>query len=179
MFVIGFFFLGLLLIGLQTTVCMLNPLWSASPDFYFVLVAYLAYRHDLLRSLLILFPLSLIFDVLSGLLLGMYPALFILGFLLLKVLASRLPVRESLYQIPMVGVSFLLVHWLVYMFMCFSAPPVFLVSWSWPVMLMRAALVMLFAFPLFRFFDFFSRTTLKRLSPFSKMRLRTGNRYRG
>jgi len=177
MFVIGFFSLGLLLIGLQTTLFMLNPLWSAAPDFYFVLVAYLAYRHDLLRSLIILFPLSMIFDVLSGLLLGMYPALFILGFLMLKFMASHLPVRESLYQIPMIGVSYLLVNWLVYVFMSFAASSV-LVPWSWPLMLMRAGLVVLFAFPLFRFFEFFSRRVEGKFSPLNKMRLRSGNRFR-
>ena len=80
MFVIGFFSIGLLLIGLQTTLLMVHPLWIAAPDLYFVLVAYLAYRHDLFRSLIILFPLSLIFDVLSGVLLGMYPALLSWGF---------------------------------------------------------------------------------------------------
>jgi len=177
MFVIGFFFLGLLLIGLQTTIFMVNPLWTAAPDFYFVLVAYLAYRHDLLRSLIILFPLSMIFDVLSGLLLGMYPALFILGFLMLKFMASHLPVRESLYQIPMIGVSYLLVNWLVYVFMSFAASSV-LVPWSWSLMLMRAGLVVLFSFSLFRFFEFFSRRVEGKFSPLDKIRLRSGNRYR-
>lgn len=177
MFVLSFFVLGLLLIGLQTTLFMINPLWSAAPDFYFVLVAYLAYRHDILRGLIILFPLSMIFDVLSGLLLGMYPALFILGFLLLKFMASHLPVRESLYQIPMVGVSYLLVNWLVYVFMSFAASAV-LVPWSWPVMLMRAGLVVLFAFPLFWFFEVFSRRVDGKKTPLRKIRLRSGNRYR-
>ncbi len=177
MFVIGFFFLGLLLIGLQTTLFMVHPFWTAAPDFYFVLVAYLAYRHDVLRSLIILFPLSLIFDVLSGVLLGMYPALFILGFLLLKFMASRLPVRESLYQVPMIGVSYLLVSWLVYVFMSFAAPSS-LVTWSWPVMLLRAGFVILCAFPLFRFFEFFSRRIQGKFSTLRKMRIRSGNRYR-
>lgn len=177
MFVIGFFSLGVLLIGLQTTLFMVNPLWNASPDFYFVLVAYLAYRHDLFRSLIILFPLGLIFDVLSGVLLGMYPALFILGFLLLKFMASHLPVRESLYQVPMIGVSYLLVSWLVYVFMSFASESP-LVPWSWPVMLMRAGLVILCTFPLFRVFEFFNRRIEGKISPLHKMRLRSGNRYR-
>jgi len=177
MFVIGFFFLGLLLIGLQTTVFMVYPLWSGAPDLYFVLVAYLAYRHDLLRSLIILFPLSMIFDVLSGLLLGMYPALFILGFLLLKFMSARLPVRESLYQVPMIGVGYLLVSWLVYVVMRLAAPSL-LVPWSWPVMLMRAGLVLVFSFPLFRLFDFFSRRIEGKFIGLRKVRLRSGNRYR-
>lgn len=177
MFVISFFFLGLLLIGLQTTLFMVNPCWSGAPDLYFVLVAYLAYRHDLLRSLIILFPLAMIFDVLSGLLLGMYPALFILGFLLLKVTSTRLPVRESLYQVPMIGVGYLLVSWLVYVVMSFAAPSL-LVTWSWPLMLLRAGLVIVCAFPLFRFFEFFSRRVEGKFFGLRKVRLRSGNRYR-
>lgn len=177
MFVIGFFFLGLLLIGLQTTLFMVHPLWSFAPDLYFVLVAYLAYRHDVLRSLIILFPLSMIFDVLSGVLLGMYPALFVLGFLMLKFMSSRLPVRESLYQVPMIGVTYLLASWLIYVFMSFAAPAD-LVTWSWPIMLIRAGLVILFAFPLFRFFEFFNNRTLVKFSTLGKMRIKSGNRYR-
>jgi rod shape-determining protein MreD len=179
MFVAGFFFLGLALIGLQTTLLMINPLWIAAPDLYFILVAYLAYRHDIVRSLIILFPLSMIFDVLSGLVLGVYPALFILGFFILKFLSVRLPVRESLYQIPMIAVCFLFIHWLIYMVMLFTVPeqPV---PWSWPVMLLRSGLVIVCAFPLLRFFDSFEGYLKRKITLFSgKVRVRTGNRYRG
>jgi len=177
MFVLGFFCIGLLLIILQTTIFMVHPVWSGAPDFYFILVAYLAYRHDLLRSLIILLPLAMIFDVLSGLVLGMYPALFLLGFFTLKFLSDRLPVRESLYQIPMIGVVYLLVSWIVYV--CISlAVSDLMVPWSWPVMLLRALLVALFAFPLFRFFDFFSRSIETRFSGMKRPRVQGGNRYR-
>jgi len=177
MFVLGFFSIGLLLIIAQTTLFMVHPVWHGAPDLYFVLVAYLAYRHDLLRSLIILFPLAMIFDVLSGLVLGMYPALFLLGFFMLKFLSDRLPVRESLYQIPMIAVVYLLVNWIVYVCISLSVPEL-LVPWSWPLMLMRAALVALFAFPLFRFFDFFSRGLESRFSGFKRPRVQRGNRYR-
>jgi rod shape-determining protein MreD len=177
MFVLGFFCIGLFLIIAQSTIFMVHPVWSGAPDLYFILVAYLAYRHDLLRSLIILFPLAMIFDVLSGLVLGMYPALFLLGFLVLKFLSDRLPVRESLYQVPMIGVVYLLVSWIVYICISLAAPEL-MVPWSWPVMLMRALLVALFSFPLFRFFDFFSRGIETRFSGFKRPRLHSGNRYR-
>jgi len=177
MFVVGFFMLGLLLIGLQTTLLMLHPLWVPAPDLYFVLVAYLAYRHDVLRSLIILFPLSLIYDVLSGLLLGMYPALFLLGFFSLRFMAARLPVRESLYQLPMIGVCYLAVSWVVYLVMSFAST-MDLAAWSWPVMLIRAGLVVVLAFPLFRFFEFFSRQTRERSRRWHRLRIRSGNRFR-
>ncbi len=177
MFVIVFFLVGLFLIIAQTTVFMINPVWDGAPDLYFVLVAYLAYRHDILRSLIILFSLSMLFDVLSGLVLGMYPALFILGFFFLKLMSDRLPVRESYYQVPMIGVGFLLVHWLVYVCMSFAVPSL-LVPWSWPKMFIRAGLVIFFAFPLFRFFEYINRRLQGNFTGFSKGRLRSGNRYR-
>jgi len=177
MFVVGFFCLGLVLIIAQTTIFMLHPVWSGAPDLYFVLVAYLAYRHDLLRSLIILLPLAMIFDVLSGLIIGMYPALFLLGFLLLKLVSDRLPLRESLYQLPMIGVVYLLVHWLVYIWIRLAAPEI-LAPWSWPIMLLRALLVILFAYPLFRFFDFFSRSIENGFAGLHRPRIRGGNRYR-
>jgi len=177
MFVVGFFCIGLVLIIAQTTIFMVNPVWSGAPDLYFVLVAYLAYRHDVLRSLIILLPLAMIFDVLSGLILGMYPALFLLGFFVLKFLSDRLPVRESLYQLPMIGAVYLLVNWIVYICIRLAAPEL-LVPWSWPVMLLRAVLVALFAYPLFRFFDFFSRSIDSGFSGLRRPRMRGGNRYR-
>ncbi len=177
MFVIVFFLFGLFLIVLQTTIFMMSPVWSATPDLYFILVAYLAYRHDILRSLIVLFPLAMIFDVLSGLVLGMYPAIFILGFFLLKFMSDRLPVRESFYQLPMIGVSYLLVNWLVYVCMSFAVPSL-LVPWSWPEMFMRAGLVILFSFPLFRIFEFIHRRIEGKFTGLYKGRIRSGNRYR-
>jgi rod shape-determining protein MreD len=179
MLVAGFFFLGLFLIGLQTTLLMINPLWIAAPDLYFILVAYLAYRHDIIRSLIILFPLSMVFDVLSGLVLGVYPALFILGFCMLKYLSLRLPVRESLYQVPMIAVCFLFIHWVIYMVMVVSIPGL-PVPWSWPVMLLRSGLVIVCGYPLLRFFDAFENYLNKKITGFSTtVRVRTGNRHRG
>lgn len=177
MFVIVFFLFGLFLIVLQTTIFMMSPVWSGPPDLYFILVAYLAYRHDILRSLIVLFPLAMIFDVLSGLVLGMYPAIFILGFFLLKFMSDRLPVKESLYQVPMIGVSYLLVNWLVYVCMSFAVPSL-LVPWSWPEMFMRTGLVILFSFPLFRIFDFINRRIEGKFTGLYKGRIRSGNRYR-
>lgn len=60
MVVADFIFVGLLLVILQTTVCMPRTVWLLAPDLYFVLVAYLAFRLDVLRSLIILFPLACI-----------------------------------------------------------------------------------------------------------------------
>ena len=168
---------GLLLIVLQTTVFMFTPTWAAAPDFYYILIAYLAYRLDLLRGLVILLPLSCILDVFSGTILGMYPAICFLGYFLLKYLSIKLPVRKSLYQIPLVAVSYLVVSSVVFWSLDLMQPDT-LVDWSWPVMLLRAALIILFSFPLFRFFEFLSRFPRGRFFSLKLRRSHTGNTFR-
>ncbi|RUM33599.1 MAG: hypothetical protein DSY58_08975 [Desulfobulbus sp.] len=177
MLIIGFVFLGLLLIVLQTTVFMLTPTWAAAPDLYYILIAYLAYRVDLLRGLVILLPLSCILDVFSGTVIGMYPAICYGGYLLLKFVSVKMPVRESLYQIPLVAVSFLVVNWFVFVVMDFIKPG-FLVAWSWPLMLLRAGLIVLFSYPLFKCFEFLRHHLLGKFSSLKILRSRSGNQYR-
>ncbi|MDW7772714.1 MAG: hypothetical protein SCH71_07465 [Desulfobulbaceae bacterium] len=177
MTVLVFIVLGILLIVLQTSVFMIHPLWVAAPDFYFILVAFLAYRFDLLRSLIIIFPLSWIMDVFSGVVLGMYPAICFGAFLLLKTLSVKVPLRESYYQMPLIGVGYLVVAKIVYFGISLFEPGV-LVPWSWPEMLIRAGLMILLAFPLFRFFEYISKRLQHNFIPYRLLRVRAGNRYR-
>lgn len=177
MIVFVFIALGLLLIVLQTSIFMIHPLWVATPDLYYILVAYLAYRFDLLRSLIVIFPLSWTLDVFSGVVLGMYPAICFGTFLLLKILSVKVPLRESFYQVPMIGVSFLVVSKIVYLGISLFEPGV-LAPWSWPEMLIRTGIIILLAFPLFRLFDYISTRMQRSFIPYRLLRVRAGNRYR-
>ena len=177
MIVFTFIIIGLLLIVFQTSVMMVNPVWVGSPDLYYILVAYLAYRFDLLRSLIILFPLSWIMDVSSGVIIGTYPVICFGAFVLLKIIDVKVPVRESLYQVPLVGVSYLVVYRIVYTFFSFflpdSIPP-----WSWPEMFVKVFLLVLFAFPLFWFLEYVNQRLQRNVIPFRMLRVRSGNRFR-
>lgn len=177
MLVIVFMMLGLVLIVLQTTVFMLNPLWVASPDLYYILVAYLAYRLDLLRGLIIIFPLSWTLDVFSGVVLGTYPTICFGAFFLLKIMAAKIPVRESLYQIPMIGVSYLVISRVVHLGLSFFEPGA-IAPWSWVDMGIRVSLMILLAFPLFRFFEMIYKRFHRSFIPYKILRVRAGNRYR-
>lgn len=177
MIVVNFIFVGLLLVILQTTVCMPSPVWLLAPDCYYVLVAYLAYRLDLLRSLIILFPLVCMLDVLSGTVLGMYAILCFSGYFLLRLISGKLPVNESLYQIPLVGLSYLVVSWGVYLFLRFFEPGE-LISWSWWRMIVRALLVTVLTYPLFYLFDLVLKYSHRSFFPWNRLRLRTDNRRR-
>lgn len=177
MLVVIYMIIGLLLIVLQTTVFMLNPLWVASPDFYYILVAYLAYRLDLIRGLIIIFPLSWTLDVFSGVVLGTYPTICFGAFFLLKVMSAKIPVRESLYQIPLIGVSYLVISRIVHLGLSFFEPGA-IAPWSWVDMGIRVALMVLFAFPLFRFFESIYKRFQRSFIPYKILRVRAGNRYR-
>ena len=177
MVVVSFILLGVLLVIVQTTLCMPSPVWLLAPDFYYVLVGYLAYRIDLVRSLSILLPLGATLDVLSGTVLGLHSILCFSGYFLLRFLSDKLPVRESLYQIPLIATSFLAItrcaHFLVAAF-----DEEALLPWSWWRMLVRALLVAVFAFPLFRLFDAVRKLAERSVPSLSGLRLRADNRRR-
>lgn len=177
MLVISFILIGVLLITVQTTVFMLSPVWLMAPDFYFILVAFLAYRMDLFRSLIILFPLSCLLDVFSGIMPGTYTLLCFGGFFQLRLMAQKMPVNESLYQVPLIGVSYLAISWVVYIFLSFLDSTA-LVPWSWPKMLIRAGLVMLFAPLLFKIFTWLNKRMQRSFLPMRKLKVRSGNVYR-
>jgi rod shape-determining protein MreD len=177
MLVVYFIAAGLLLVILQTTICMPTPVWILAPDLYYVLVAYLAFRLDLLRSLLILFPLACLLDTLSGTILGMYVFLCLSGYFLLRFLSAKLPMNPVLYQIPLIGASYLAVSWLAYLLLNVFEPEQQM-PWQWWKMIIRMLLVVVAAYPLFFLFDLIQKNSHRHVVPWNKLRLRTDNRRR-
>ena len=174
-----FFFIaaGILLVVLQTTIFMPSPVSSFSPDLHYVLVAYLALRLDLLRSLLILLPLVCVLDVLSGTVLGMHALSCFSGYFLLQQVSSRLPVNELLYQIPFIALSYLIVSWAVYHFLEFFTPGQ-QAAWIWWKMIIHTIFVAGPAYPLFFVFDLLQKFSHRHFLPHNKLRLRSDNRRR-
>ncbi|MCL2340940.1 MAG: hypothetical protein FWC49_04445 [Proteobacteria bacterium] len=177
MVVVHFIVVGLALTILQTTLCMRTPVSSLAPDFYYVLVAYLALRFDVLRSLIILFPLVCILDVLSGTILGSYALICFGGYVLLRQLAARLPVKELVYHLPLICLSFLAVSWLTCFLLDFLRPGQ-LSAWSWWTMTLRTLLVALCAYPLFFLFDLIQKYSQRSFLSWNTLRLRSDNRRR-
>jgi len=178
MTVFAFIITGLILLTLQTTVLMPEPLWYGSPDLCFILTAYLAYRMNYLAGILIILPVSWFSDVFCGTVLGTYPIAYLSAFLLLKYISQHMPVRESLYQLPLIGAVYLIIHRLLYFGLGFIEPTP-LSAWSWPVILIKALIMVLLAFPLLRFFDAIARR-MERFTHHSGdlFHIRSGNRFR-
>lgn len=177
MVVVKFTLVGLLLVVLQTTILVPASSWFPPPDLAFVLVAFLAFRLDLLHSLIVLFLLSCVLDVVCGTVLGSNALICFGGFFLLKLVAGRLPARETLYQIPLIGAAYLITHWVVYLLLDFLMRDE-IVPWSWWQMASRAVFVIILAYPLFFFFEKVRTMTLGRLLPWNRLRLRPDNRRR-
>jgi len=175
--VLHFIVVGVVLAILQTTVCMRTPVSLIAPDFYYVLVAYLALRLDVLRSLIILLPLACVLDVLSGTILGTYALICFSGYFFLRQLANQLPLNQMVYHLPLISLSFLVVSWAVYLLLEVIQPGQ-QAAWSWWKMLLRMLLVALCSYPLFLFFDLIQKYSQRSFLSLSKLRLRTDNRRR-
>ncbi|MBU1564327.1 MAG: hypothetical protein KJ630_01705 [Proteobacteria bacterium] len=136
----------------QTTLLEYFPLWFGRPDLIFVLVAFIAYRFAWIPGIFLVFALSWVLDVVAGIYLGLYPLVCLLVFAALKTLTNKSPVKESTYQIPLVGLSYFLMQIFFNLINSILLPDM-LPEWSWLGALQRTILVVLSAIPLFILFN--------------------------
>ena len=161
MLVFSFWALGIVLIIAQTTLLGYFPLWIGRPDLVFTLVAFIAYRFAWIPGIVLVFSLSWVLDVVAGIYLGLYPLVCLLTFTALKSLTNKSPVKESTYQIPLVGLSYFLMQ-IFYYFVNSILLPDMLPEWSWPGVLQQTILVIVSAVPLFIMFNRLYEYVLKR-----------------
>lgn len=159
--VVVFWGLGLSLIVAQTTLLEYLPHWLGRPDLLFVLVAFLAYRFAWIPGILVVFSLGWIVDVVAAIYLGLYPLACLASFSALKSLSNRSLVKESTYQIPLVGLVYFLMQ-IIYYFVNSLLLPDILPQWSWQGIFQRTVLVVLSAIPLFVLFHRLNESLLKR-----------------
>lgn len=144
--------LGILLIVLQTSVLQMLPGDFARPDLVYLLVAFAAYRLPWLQGILLAFAVGWVLDVLVGFNLGVYPLQFLLVFVCLKFVTLNSPVKESAYQIPMVGVSYFLLKMMSYLFSSMTLQ-YNLPEWSWGSIIQQTLLLVIAAIPCFLLFN--------------------------
>lgn len=147
-----FLFLGIILVVLQTTVLQFLPSGFARPDLVFLLVTFSAYRLPWIPGIVTVFTVGWVLDVVSGINLGIYPLEFLFVFISLKIVTLNSPVKESVYQIPMVGVSYFLLKMIVHLFSTLSLDHT-VPAWSWGVAIQDTVLLVLAAIPCFLLFN--------------------------
>lgn len=147
-----FLVLGIVICVLQTTALQMMPGDFARPDLVYLLVAFAAYKLPWVPGLLLAFCVGWVLDVLVGVNLGIYPLQFLVVFVCLKFITLKSPVKESAYQIPMVGLSHLLLQMVVYLFSSMTLQ-YGLPEWSWVSSIQETILLILAAIPCFLLFN--------------------------
>ncbi len=147
-----FMAIGIALIVLQTTAFSSLPHGLGRPDMVYLLVVFAAYRFPWLPGLALVFIIGWIFDVLSGVNLGVYPLLCVCVFVALKLITIHNPVKACLYEIPFVGVSFFLAQMVIFFLYSMSLEEN-LLAWSWGEVFRESVLLVLAAIPCFFLFD--------------------------
>ena len=144
--------LGLFLLSMQTTLFTLFPEWLGTPDLLFILLVFVAYRFNWFGGLFIAFCLGWMMDVVSGIYLGTYLSAAVIVFCLVKFFTQNSPVKETAYQVPLVGMSYFLLQCLFYVFFFFTQPGV-LPPWSWAKIVQETFILLVAAIPCFVMFN--------------------------
>ena len=173
----AFVLVGIFLIIIQTTILQILPSWFGFPDLVFILVAFAAFRFDWLRGSILTFSLGWMMDVVSGIFLGMYVVKYLVVFFILSLLTQNSPVKESAYQVPMVGVSYFLIQICTYAALTLAATE--LVSpWSWNRVARETIILMIATVPCFLLFNSLYEYLLKRRVVPRVVKKKGGNRFR-
>ncbi len=116
-------------------------------------------------------------DVTSGVYLGTYLLLVLLVFSMVKFLSQNSSVKETVFQIPLVGLSYFCVQCLFYLFFTFTQPGV-LPPWSWARVVQETLILLVASIPCFVFFNWlYEKLTTRRLAS-RKLKRGGGNRFR-
>ncbi|MCK5233170.1 MAG: hypothetical protein KAR13_23070 [Desulfobulbaceae bacterium] len=172
-----FLMLGGVLLTLQTTVFHLLPEWAGKPDPLFILVIFVAARMDLFRGagLVLLYGLGM--DIFAGIYLGFYPIVYLLLFFSLKGISRHLVIYESVQQIPVVAISYLLASSAIYCSSALLVPDCY-IDWSWRNMLVQMIMLAMLSTPFFLIFDFFLFLSTRQWIKPSFLHSGNGNRFK-
>lgn len=173
-----FTLLGMFLLVAETSFLQFFPHWLGTPDLVFILLVFTAYKFDWFRGLLIAFILGWLTDVVSGMFLGTYLLQSLLLFAIVKFLSQNSPVKETAYQIPLVGISYFVVQCAFYLFFSIAQPGT-LPAWSWSRVVQDTIIIFVAAIPCFVFFNWLHEKLLKRRVAVRSLRRRSsGNSFR-
>ncbi len=173
----SFLLLALLLLAIQTTLFTLFPHWLGRPDLVFILLVFSVYKFSWFPGLLLAFLLGWLLDVASGMFPGTYPLLALLVFVVVKFLTQNSPVKETAYQIPLVGGSYFMVQSFCYLFFSLTRPDL-LPSWSWSRVVQETFILLVASIPCFVLFNWLYEKSTKRRLVSRSMKRRSGNSFR-
>lgn len=147
-----FWLIGLATIIIQTSLLQGLPDWFGRPDFLFILFVFIAYRFAWIPGIVVVFSLSWMMDIVSGIHLGFYPLVCLFLFTALKSFTYRNPVKESTYQIPLLGAAYLASQFLLHVIYSFRFEQI-MPDWQWGERLQDVILLMIVAIPMFTLYN--------------------------
>lgn len=177
MVTVSFLVVAFVLVAIQTTVFHYFPHWLGRPDLVFILLVFSAYRFSWFSGLIFAFLLGWVLDVASGMFLGTYPLLALLVFSIVKFLSQNSSVRETVFQIPLVGLSYFIVQCFLYLFFSVTQPGV-LPPWSWARIIQETLILSVAAIPCFVFFNWLYEKLITRRLTSKRMKRSGGNQFR-
>jgi len=137
----------------QTTFLQALPLGWGSPDLIFVFVVFAAYRFAWLPGLALVFCAAWMFEVTVSLRLGIYAIQCLIVFTFLKTVTHNIPIRESIYQIPLGVLAFVLSRLFTFFLATITGDNPGAAGWSWWPLLRDTLWFTALAWIFFRIFD--------------------------
>lgn len=131
------------------------------PDLVFVYIVYCAYRFNLLQGIFLAFSVSWLQDVVGAVKLGLYPVECLIIFFIFRFLSQNNPIKNVLFQFPLVGLAYFVMQLIVTMLHTLmdpiSQPPIL-----WIPLSMESFFVFLISVPSFAIFNYIYRWCEKR-----------------
>lgn len=153
MFVAIFFALGIILLILQTTLLQVLPEWVGKPDILFILIVFIAVRMDVFKGAVLVLLFGLLMDIFSGIYLGLHPVIYLMLFFTLNGVTRHLAINETVHQVPIVTISYLLTCSGIFIFASMLSPENDL-EWSWGRVLLQMVILAIITAPLFNLYTF-------------------------
>lgn len=175
--VLGFFIIGVFTVVFQTTILPMLPDLLGRPDLVFILVAFAAYRFDWLRGIFLAFACGWMMDVVAVSHLGLFVFEYLLVFGCLHTLVMTSPMKESTYQVPLVGISYMLGQFILYLSLGLVVSGSFM-EWSWDRVFRETVVMMIASIPCFLLFNAFFEYFQNRKPASRFVRRKSGNRFR-
>ncbi len=147
-----FWLIGLAIIIVQTTLLHNLPIWFNRPDLLFILLIFIAYRFAWIPGIIVVFSLSWLMDVVTGIRLGFYPLICLLLFTVVKSSTYGKLIKESTYQVPLLGAAWLAGQFLQYVIFSLGLNQL-MPDWQWGEYILNDIVLMIVAIPLFALYN--------------------------
>ena len=144
--------IGIANIIFQTVLLQSLPTWFGRPDLLFILIIFLAYRFAWIPGIVLVFSLSWMMDVVMSIHLGFYPLVYLFVFTIVKMIVTRNPVKENTYQIPLLGASYLISQFLLYIIFSFGLDQM-MPDWHWGRRVQDTFIMMIVAIPVIALYN--------------------------